>query len=177
MATAVSEKVMAYAPGQVSTEPLLETQGSSFSSPPLEIAPRADPHYPGLATRYVAPPRLTQPPFAEAPQATQSADLTVLQLPPSPAPKTAPVVQDWAAQIEQLRNDIFGIAMNVSALNDRLDRMEQRLPQSGQSPQAGIATLRNEIEIWLESHLNGAVEHCMHRIIHRTNAPATQPVN
>ena len=81
------------------------------------------------------------------------------------------------AQIEQLRNDIFGIAMNVSALSDRLDRLEQRLPAAGQSMQAGIATLRGEIETWLESHLNAAVEHCMHKIISRTNSVVSNPVN
>lgn len=84
-----------------------------------------------------------------------------------------PVGHDWALQMEQLRNDVFGIAMSVSALNDRLDRLEQRLPQSGQTAQAGIATLRGEIEVWLENHLNAAVEHCMHRIATRPNSPAT----
>lgn len=85
--------------------------------------------------------------------------------------------QDLPAQIEQLRNDIFGIAMNVSALNDRIDRMEQRLPQAGQSVQAGIAALRGEIETWLENHLNAAVEHCMNQIINRANPPANRSVN
>ena len=79
--------------------------------------------------------------------------------------------------MEQLRNDVFGIAMSVSALNDRLDRLEQRLPQGGQSVQAGIATLRGEIESWLENHLNGAVEHCLHRIMSRTNSSASVPAN
>jgi predicted nucleic acid-binding Zn-ribbon protein len=84
---------------------------------------------------------------------------------------------DLPAQIDQLRNDIFGIAMNASALNDRIDRMEQRLPQAGQSAQAGIATLRGEIETWLENHLNAAVEHCMNQIINRTNSSANRSVN
>ena len=104
-----------------------------------------------------------------------------LQSPPpaqiQPAPKDASAGHDWSAQIEQLRNDIFGIAMNVSALNDRLDRMEQRIPQTGQSVQAGIATLRGEIESWLGNHLNAAVEHCMHQIMTRTNSANNCPAN
>lgn len=111
------------------------------------------------------------------------------QLPPAPSPNlrftggqvtsgiiahpgvgalNSPASPDWAGQIEQLRNDVFGIAMSVSALTDRLDRLEQRTPQNGQSMQAGIATLRGEIEAWLENHLNSAVEHCMHRLASRT---------
>lgn len=73
--------------------------------------------------------------------------------------------------MEQLRNDVFGIAMNVSALKDRLDRLEQRLPSGGHPAQPEIAVLRGEIEHWLENHLNAAVEHCMHRIISRNSAP------
>jgi len=83
---------------------------------------------------------------------------------------------DWAAQIDQLRNDIFGIAMNVSALSDRMDRLEQRIPPAGQSVQAGIAVLRGEIETWLEQHLNKAVEHCMQQIISRSNSAVSNPV-
>lgn len=79
---------------------------------------------------------------------------------------------DWSVQIEQLRNDIFGIAMSVSALSDRIDRLEQRVPQGGQSTQEGLAILRGEIEAWLENHLNSAVEHCMHRIVSRTHSAA-----
>lgn len=105
---------------------------------------------------------------------TEQSAVTILQ----PSAKAASATgQDWAAQIDQLRNDIFGIAMNVSALSDRLDRLEQRLPAAGQSVQAGIATLRGEIETWLESHLNAAVEHCMHKIISRTNSAVSNPVN
>ena len=83
----------------------------------------------------------------------------------------SPPGSELAAQIEQLRNDVFGIAMSVSALNDRLDRLEQRAPHGSQSMQAGIATLRGEIESWLENHLNSAVEHCMQRAMSRMSYP------
>ncbi|HEY1049491.1 MAG TPA: hypothetical protein VGE39_07040, partial [Prosthecobacter sp.] len=89
----------------------------------------------------------------------------------APSTPLIPPPPEWAAQMEQLRNDIFGIAMSVSALNDRIDRLDQRAPQSG----AGLATLRSEIESWLENHLNAAVEHCMHRIANREPVPAAPP--
>ena len=93
-----------------------------------------------------------------------------LQLPSPPVqapsrPVTAPT-QDWSGQIEQLRSDIFSIATNVSAMNDRIDRLDPRGAQV-----AALASLRIEIETWLENHLNAAVEHCMHRIMSRTAPP------
>jgi outer membrane murein-binding lipoprotein Lpp len=106
--------------------------------------------------------------------------VTALQPPPSSmqsSTKATASGHDLPAQIEQLRNDIFGIAMNVSALNDRLDRLEQRIPSAGQSMQASIATLRGEIETWLESHLSAAVEHCMHQIISRQNSAISPSAN
>jgi hypothetical protein len=93
-----------------------------------------------------------------------------LQLPSPPLqapsrPVTAPT-QDWSGQIEQLRSDIFSIATNVSAMNDRIDRLDPRGSQV-----AALASLRIEIETWLENHLNAAVEHCMHRIMSRSAPP------
>jgi len=177
MAMAVSEKVMSHAPGHVSTEPLPGTLGSSFPAPVLEAAPRAVPNFPRRATVQSA-----NQPFAPDLEAALPADLQVTAAVPPPTSQQSSAQgtasgHDWPAQIEQLRNDIFGIAMNVSALNDRIDRMEQRIPQTGQSAQAGIATLRGEIETWLENHLNAAVEHCMHKIISRTNSSASHSVN
>ncbi len=100
-----------------------------------------------------------------------------MPMPQAPsAPLLVPLSQspmDLSAQLDQLRKDIFGIAMSVSAMNDRMDRMDQRPPQAGEAAaSAGLATLRSEVESWLETHLNAAVEHCMHRIISRMPAMA-----
>lgn len=171
------ERVMSHSPGLISTEPILGALGGTFSPPALEIVPRAASNY-----SRQAPVHASIQPFSRAPEDVLPADLHLAEqsaattLQPS-AKAAAATGHDWAAQIEQLRNDIFGIAMNVSALNDRLDRLEQRLPAAGQSMQAGIATLRGEIETWLESHLNAAVEHCMHKIISRTNSAVSNPAN
>ncbi|WP_395752971.1 hypothetical protein [Prosthecobacter sp.] len=164
---------MNHAPGVVSTEPLPGTLGSPFSPAPLDRVPRA------VAGNGRHSPISTPNPYFNS---EQEADLqaTVLHPAPSasqPSPKGTATGLDLPAQIEQLRNDIFGIAMNVSALSDRLERLEQRVPPAGQSMQASVATLRGEIEVWLEKHLNAAVEHCMHQIISRQNSANSQSAN
>ena len=174
IAMAIAEKVMNQAPSHVSTEPLQGPLGSTFTYPAKEAVPRAVPEF----TRHTAVNSTNQPFVAQE----QEVELQVTAAVPPPTSRQSSAQgntsgQDLPAQIDQLRNDIFGIAMNASALNDRLDRMEQRLPLAGQSVQAGIATLRSEIETWLENHLNAAVEHCMNQIISRTNSSANRSVN
>jgi len=170
---AIAEKVMNHAPGHVSTEPLQGIQGSTFTAPTLEALPRAVPHFPRPVA--VNSPKL---PFKQEQEAVLPAEMQVTAaIPPPSSQQGTASGHDLPAQIDQLRNDIFGIAMNVSAMNDRIDRMEQRLPQAGHSAQAGIATLRGEIETWLENHLNAAVEHCMNQIINRANPSANRSVN
>lgn len=174
MVMAVFEKVMNHGPGHISTEPLPGVVSNAFQPTAIEIVPRAITHDPRQTAVNVPNSSFSSGQDAFLPpelQVTAAVPPPTLQQPMSQGTSSG---QDWPAQIEQLRNDIFGIAMNVSALNDRIDRMEQRLPQSGQS---GIATLRAEIESWLENHLNAAVEHCMHQIINRTHSSASRPVN
>jgi len=173
IAMAIAEKVMNHAPGHVSTEPLQGIQGSTFTAPTLEALPRAVPHFPRPAA--VNSPKQ---PFNPEQEAVLPVEMQVTAaIPPPSSQQGTASGHDLPAQIDQLRNDIFGIAMNVSAMNDRIDRMEQRLPQAGQSVHAGIATLRGEIETWLENHLNAAVEHCMNQIINRANPSANRSVN
>ncbi len=170
------EMIMQQAPGQISTEPLFGTPGNTFMPPMSEVvAPTGDWQQQPNAVSSLLPPapplnqRMTPVTDSFRPPVLVSETLHLptpqLQAPTRPAPTPA---QDWSVQIEQLRNDIFGIAMNVSALSDRIERTEQRGPQAA----AGLAVLRGEIETWLENHLNAAVEHCMHRIISRTPPPA-----
>lgn len=184
---AVYEVVMQQPPAHVSTEPLLSTSGHSFSPAPalfgemtvaelpsqavigsqglLALPPAPSPNQ-RVAPAFSAPQRL---PTLVADALTQPPPQPLPQAPSAPLLVSAPVGQsDWAAQMEQLRNDIFGIAMNVSAMRDRVDRLDQRAPQAAA---ASLATLRGEIEVWLESHLNAAVEHCMHRIMNRMPSP------
>jgi hypothetical protein len=174
---AVIEKIMGHSPGQISTEPLLGTPGNIFSPPVLESAapqPKRD-ISPRLSTGLPPAPSPNQrftdsPPPALSSSGTHSA---TLHLHPVTAQPQFHSGNDWNAQMEQLRNDLFGIAMSVSALNDRLDRLEQRVPSGASPVQASLATLRAEIESWLENHLNTAVEHCMQRIMSRPTHPAS----
>ncbi len=177
IAMAIAEKVMSHAPGHVSTEPLQGTQGSVFTPTVPEGLSHAVPQFPRPAE--VSSAKL---PYKREQEDLLPVGMQVTAAVPPPTSQQSSMQgtasgHDLPAQIDQLRNDIFGIAMNASALNDRIDRMEQRLPQAGQSVQAGIATLRGEIETWLESHLNAAVEHCMNQIISRTNSSANRSVN
>lgn len=172
MPAAVPETMMNLAPGFVSTEPLPGTAGNPFPLPAAGMAPRPIPVHPRDTHLFAG-----NQAFAAEQEVDQAMTAAVSSPSSSARPnaaKTAAAGNDLSAQIDQLRNDIFGIAMNVSALSDRLDRLEQRIPSACQSTQAGIATLRAEVETWLESHLGAAVEHCMHQIIQRTNAAATQ---
>ncbi|WP_395742978.1 hypothetical protein [Prosthecobacter sp.] len=168
---------MSHGPGHVSTEPLPGTLGGAFPLPVPEVMPQPAAHFPRRST---VPSQ--NPSFAPEQESLLPAELQVTAAVPPPTAQQ-PSAQgtatghDWSAQLEQLRNDIFGIAMNVSAMNDRIDRMEQRPAQSGAAAQSDIATLRGEIETWLENHLNAAVEHCMHKIINRTNLAASRSAN
>ncbi len=136
------------------------------------------------------------PPLENRAYFTSDDDKTIIgSLPPAPSPnvRLAPAIEDFqpslqlrapssllssssmedfAAQLEQLRNDVFGIAMSVSALNDRLDRLEQRAPQGSQLQNA-VTAMQSQIESWLESHLGSAVEHCLHRLMPASAASQT----
>lgn len=168
---------MQFAPGPVSTEPLMGVSGQAFAPPLIDAAFRGVTDRPRLVADQPPSTATTNPHSTGSFEIAQPFDTPseTLRFADNAAPAVirtaAPAGHDWAAQIEQMRNDVFGIAMSVSALSDRLDRLEQRIPQGGQSAQAGLATLRGEIEVWLENHLNAAVEHCMHRIANRSAAP------
>jgi hypothetical protein len=169
--TAASEMIMKQAPGHISTEPLLGTPGNTFSPPDFNDAAAQQ----GLVAGFLPPaasPNQRPTADAELPRhPVLVADPLQLPSPPVQAP-SCPVnaqLQDWSGQIEQLRSDIFSIAMSVSAMNDRIDRIDRIDPRGVQV--AGLASLRIEIETWLENHLNAAVEHCMHRIMSRTAPP------
>ena len=77
--------------------------------------------------------------------------------------------QELAAQIEQIRNDLFSVATNLSAMSDRLERLESR-PSATAQPHAEIAALRSDFERWITHHMEPAVEQCLHRIRERSQA-------
>lgn len=149
-------------PANISTEPLM---GDTFS-PPVKNGSRQTAGDDRTSIGSLPPAR--SPNFRLAPATVELAPAAPQRAPSSPLPHP---MEDLSAQLEQLRNDVFGIAMSVSALNDRLDRLEQRAPQGAQLQNA-ITTMQGQIETWLENHLSSAVEHCMHRLM---TPPAASP--
>jgi hypothetical protein len=84
-------------------------------------------------------------------------------------------LKDAASQLEQLRNDLFSAATNISALSDRLERLEGRpTAMASATPNAEVAALRADFEQWITNHLETAVENCMRRVWARaaTQQPA-----
>ncbi len=172
-----AERVMPFTPADVSIGSLVETAVSALPRLNTDAAFRGMLDQPRMA------PELRSSTDSTNQAPSGSLEITPRFEPPSetmhfaanaaspPDKSEFSASHDWASQLEQMRNDVFGIAMSVSALSDRLDRLEQRIPQ------ADIATLRGEIEAWLENHLHAAVEHCMHRIASHSSASATSPRN
>lgn len=177
----VAEKIMGNGPGHVSTEPLLGTPGNVFTPPALTPPPRAVSELPKLAAAHFPPaPSPNMRPAAHPPAVPASIShamqATVVQ-PAAPGRPDTAALHEWSSQLDQLRNDVFGIAMSVSALRDRIDRLEHRMTSDDQTTQSSLQKLRGEVEVWLENHLNAAVEHCMQRIISRPPAPVTTHAN
>ncbi len=88
---------------------------------------------------------------------------------PPPAAPTAPpefedLRQDLHGEIEQVKNDLFGAVMGVSALKDRLDGLEAQLTSVQSASPAPIPVPPSKLEIepvvisWLDDHLPAAIE-------------------
>jgi len=130
-----------------------------------------------------------QAPALNGPQAYLTlgqAPTTHFNTPPPPAAtstETERLLRELSGQVEQMRNDFFSAATTISALKDRLERLESRGgPAAGASTE--VATLRADFESWISQHLETAVEHCMRRVWARAsmqpapNTPApTVPVS
>lgn len=81
-----------------------------------------------------------------------------------------PVRQELQEEIEQVKNDLFGAVMGVSALKDRLDGLEAQLTQM-QAVKPAVPTVvtptvsRTEVETWIQSwmetHLSVALERAL----------------
>lgn len=100
-------------------------------------------------------------PFAELPTRLEAN-------PPAPQPSsvtTAPEVdelrQELNGEIEQVKNDLFGAVMGVSALKDRLDGLEAQLSRVESAPQPEpppALEIEPVITSWLDDHLPAAIE-------------------
>ncbi len=72
--------------------------------------------------------------------------------------------QELHGEIEQVKNDLFGAVMGVSALKDRLDGLEAQLSRAESAPAAPVSAPPSGLDIepiitsWLDDHLPAAVE-------------------
>lgn len=144
---------------------------SPAAKPP--VSPPAAPPLPApaISPRPVTTPSPTGPSTAVMREASQAPTTGLF------APISATVAPDGdetrggelSAQIEQIRNDLFSMATNLSAMSDRLERLESR-PSASAQPHAEIAALRSDFERWIAHHMEPAVEQCLHRIRERSQA-------
>ncbi len=95
-----------------------------------------------------APPAQTAPAanHFSAVQSLQSRDLAQMRV-------------ELDAELEQMRQDLFGAAMGVSTLKDRLDGLESSLDKKPSAPEPISASdMEILVQNWLETHLNARVE-------------------
>lgn len=74
-------------------------------------------------------------------------------------------------EINQVRNDLFGAVMGVSALKDRLDDLETTTTQNLPAPSPPIdrAEIESWISAWLEAHLPAALDRALFRLEDKTH--------
>lgn len=144
----------------------------SFAPPPPPVFTPVS-MTPAALPRPVTAPQTAFPNTQEIREASH-APTTHLSAPAyhAPAQEPPPAMQEVTMHLDQLRNDLFAAATNISALNDRLERLESR-PVSLNSHQAEIAALRADIERWICHHLESAVEQSMRRIWERSHGSAS----
>ena len=152
----------------------------AFAAAAME-SPLPTPKPPQLLDFQAIPPpaasRLPQPlpPLVMAPPLNGQAHLTLghaptthFNSPPTLATpsETERLLRELSGQVEQLRNDFFSAATTISALSDRVERLEKRQPGADTSSNATaeVAALRADFEIWIAQHLETTVEHCMRRV-------------
>jgi hypothetical protein len=79
-------------------------------------------------------------------------------------------------EINQVRNDLFGAVMGVSALKDRLDDLETSVLQNAApaaaqpAPSIDRAEIESWISAWLETHLPAALDRALARLEEKTHS-------
>jgi hypothetical protein len=136
--------------------------------------PAAAPSPLPAARHQVQAPPLNSQPYLTLGQAPTSH----FNAPPPPvavSTETERLLREVAGQVDQMRNDFFSAATNISALNDRLERLESRGGAAAASSE--VAALRADFETWISQHLEAAVEQCMRRVWARASMqqPPTSP--
>lgn len=74
--------------------------------------------------------------------------------------------QEFQAEIEQVKNDLFGAVMGVSALKDRLDGIESQVQQTTVAPSfPSRSELETWMSSWLETHLGEVLERTLGTVL------------
>ncbi|MBV6501345.1 MAG: hypothetical protein CJBNEKGG_03855 [Prosthecobacter sp.] len=81
---------------------------------------------------------------------------------PSPTEVDA-LKQELQAEIEQVKNDLFGAVMGVSALKDRLDGIESQVQQTG--AESSSFPSRSELETWMSAWLEARLGEALERTL------------
>ena len=123
---------------------------SDISAPPLN--------------KRLSPPSLA----ANSPEPVRPVESSNL-LPSASAPTTLEVdalKQEFQAEIEQVKNDLFGAVMGVSALKDRLDGIESQVQQTTVQPNfPSRSELETWMSSWLETHLSEVLERTLGSVL------------
>jgi len=167
---AVKDPAFAVAEREAVLPPPKPARLIDFQSMPPPAASRAPqlPHAPLI----MAPPLNGQPHLTLG-----HAPTTHFNSPPTPATptETERLLRELSGQVEQLRNDFFSAATTISALRDRVERLESRAPDASGNASAEVAALRTDFEAWIAQHLENTVEHCMRRVWARASMAANPP--
>lgn len=110
---------------------------------PIAVAPYA----PVENEKIIAPAK----PHFNAVQSLQTRELSELRM-------------DLEKEIESVRQDLFGAAMGVSALKDRLEDLEQLMAKKPVSAQPSL-DVESAIRAWLDTNLPSYVEAAAQRIL------------
>lgn len=86
--------------------------------------------------------------------------------------ESAELRHEWTREIDQVKSDLFGAAMGVSALKDRLDTLEVQLqqtvePSSAPAPQVTKEELIAWMQDWIESNVERIVETAVAKALNR----------
>jgi hypothetical protein len=182
-------------------EPPGTTKDPAFSSPAAElpipvVKPAQLVDFQSLAQQNGTPTPLpgaparspqAMPVLSMAPPVNAQPYLTLGHAPtthfPSPPPASSfsgeaeRLLRELSGQVDQIRNDFFSAATTISALRDRLERLEGH-GGSVAGASTEVAALRADFESWISQHLETAVEQCMRRVWARASMQSspTSPV-
>jgi len=125
---------------------------------------------------FAAPPlnRRPQTPFPAAPEKQTGSTTPYFQAPVTDSwqvghteqatPNYETIKNELYAEIDLVKGDLFGAAMGVSALKDRLDGLETEFSQQSSTKTAHTISkeqIQSWVSEWLEAHLPEAIENAL----------------